>query len=78
MSSSKLKVQDLFPTAEAICSPDGKLWHLDGIHGVFEVQANNEGQLWDESLKHIKKCPESQERYLLKAEFFEQFTKAPR
>lgn len=76
MGSSKLKVLELFPTAEATASPDGKMWRLDGIHGVFEMQADNEIRLWDETLKYIKKCPESQDRYLLKAEFFEQFSKA--
>lgn len=77
VGNSKLKVLEMFPTAEANASPDGKLCRLDGVHGVFEIQANNEIQLWDETLKYIKKWPELQDRYLLKAEFFEQFSKAP-
>lgn len=76
MNNSKLKVLEQFPTARAMASPDGKLWHLEGVHGVFEIQAADESQLWDATLKYTKKWPESQDRYLLKAEYFDQFIKA--
>ena len=76
MSNSKLKVLEQFPTARAVASPDGKLWRLDGIHGVFEVEAANEVRLWDDALRYSKKWPESQERYLVKVEYQEQFGKA--
>ncbi|MYM30662.1 hypothetical protein GTP58_20220 [Duganella sp. CY15W] len=77
MSNSKLKVLQQFPTARAAASPDGKLWRLIGVHGVVEAQAPSESQLWDDALKYIKKWPEAQDRYLLKAEYFEQFNKTP-
>lgn len=55
MNNSKLKVLEQFPTARAMASPDGKLWHLEGVHGVFEIQAADESQLWDATLKYTKK-----------------------
>lgn len=77
MSNSKLKVLEQFPTARAAASSDGKLWRLAGVHGVVEAQATSESQLWDDALKYIKKWPGAQDRYLLKAEYFDQFSKAP-
>lgn len=77
MSNSKLKVLEQFPTARAVASPDGKSWHLAGVHGVVEAQATSESQLWEDALKYIKKWPVAHDRYLLKAEYFEQFSKIP-
>jgi len=78
MANSKVKVLEQFPTARALCAPDGKRWYLDGVHGVFELQAADEAGVWDEALKYIKLWPDAQERYLLRAEYHEQFGKADR